>query len=249
MKKAAFSAMLMMIIALFTTVSAQNWQYQTNTEEYDTMSLETYQTELADAQQRESNLKSKIATEQGIIDSLKARLVDLDNQIATTIADIYRILGITEDDVLAAEAEIREIRQNLELLLGLSSDELLRRSREIADAEARINALKAKPVSYLWKIRDQIRDLESLLAQVKANLPDQILSYEVELNVGNRDCLYRIAGRSEVYEDATRWPEIYRANKGQIDRSYDRYKNNAAEVKYDRPQDLIFPGQVFDIPR
>jgi nucleoid-associated protein YgaU len=249
MKKAAISALLMMIIALFSTVSAQNWQYQNNAEEYDTMSLETYQLELTNAQQRETELKTQIANEQAIIDSLKARLVDLDAQIASTIADIYRILGITEDDVLAAEAEIREIRQNLELLLGLPSDELLRRSKEIAENEARINALKEKPVSYLWKIRDQIRDLESLLAQVKANLPDQIMSYEVQLNVGNRDCLYRIAGRSEVYEDASRWPEIYRANKAQIDRSYNSYKKNAAEVKYDRPQDLIFPGQVFDIPR
>ncbi len=249
MKKAAFTAMLMMIVALFSTVSAQNWRYQKTAEEYDTMSLETYQIELTQAQQRENSAKGKIAEEQRIIDSLKLRLTELDNQIAATIKEIYDILGITEDDVLAAEAEIRDIRRNLELLLGLYPEELQKRAREIAENEARINALKQKTVSYLWKVRDQIRDLESLLAQVKAKLPDQILSYEVRLNPGKRDCLYRIAGFSEVYEDATRWPELYRANKDQIDRSYNRYKRNAEDPKYDRPQDLIFPGQVFDIPR
>ncbi len=248
MKKAAITAMLMMFV-VFTSVSAQNWKYQTSAEEYDTMSLETYQAELVAAQNSELELRKQIATEQKVIDSLKNRMTEIDNKIASTIQEIYDILGITEEDVLAAEAEIREIRQNLELLLELYPDELLRRSKEIAENEARINALKAKPVSYLWKVRDQISDLESLLAQVKGKLPDQILSYEVQLNVGNRDCLYRIAGRSEVYEDATRWTEIYRANKSQIDRSYNSYKNRVEEVKYDRPQDLIFPGQVFDIPR
>lgn len=249
MKKAALTAMLMMLVAFFSTVSAQNWRYQETATEYDTMSLETYALKLTEAQQREQTAKNGINEEQRIIDSLRLRLTELDNQIAATIQEIYDILGITEDDVLAAEAEIREIRQNLELLLGLYPEELQARSKEIAENEARINALKQKPVSYLWKIRDQIQDLESLLAQVKAKLPDQILSYEVQLNVGKRDCLYRIAGYSEVYEDATRWPELYRANKDQIDRAYNRYKNNAEDPKYDRPQDLIFPGQVFDIPR
>jgi len=246
MKKTLLTAFLVMLVAIS---SASAWQFQTNPEEYDTMSLATYAIELADALQEEANLKTQIAEEQVIIDSLKLRLTELDAQIAATWQEIYDILGITEEDVLAAEAEIAAIRRNLEELLRLSPEQLQQRAQEIADNEARINALKAKPVSLLWKIRDQIRDLESLLARVKAKLPDFTTSYEVQLRTGNRDCLYRIAGYSEVYEDATRWPELYRANKAQIDRSYNSYKRNSDDPKYDRPQDLIFPGQVFDIPR
>ena len=249
MKKITTTALVVFLLALVSTVSAQNWQYQENDQEYDTMSLETFQIKLTEAQQKEQNLKTQIATEQAIIDSLKQRLVDLDQQIDATVKEIYAILGITEDDVLAAEAEIRSIRANLEELNGLYPDELQARIKELSDDEARINALKEKPVSYLWKIRDQIQELESLLAEVKSKLPDEITSYEVQLNVGHRDCLYRIAGKDEVYGDATRWPELYRANKEQIDRGFNRYKRNSADPKYDRPQDLIFPGQVFDIPR
>ncbi len=246
MKKTLLTALLVMFVAIS---SASAWQYQATPTEYDTMSLETYSVELANALQNEATTKTQIAEEQIVIDSLKARLVQLDTQIAATWQAIYDILGITEQDVLAAEAEIAEIRRNLEGLLRLTPEQLQQRAQEIADNEARINALKAKPVSLLWKIRDQIRDLESLLARVKAKLPDFSLTYEVQLRAGNRDCLYRIAGYSEVYEDATRWPELYRANKAQIDRSYNSYKRNTDDVKYDRPQDLIFPGQVFDIPR
>ena len=145
--------------------------------------------------------------------------------------------------------QIASIRQELELLLGLTPDELLKRIGDIKKQEARINALKAKPVSYLWRIRDQIVQLEELLARVKANLPDKLSQYTVRLIPERRDCLYRIAEYPEIYEDATQWPRIYRANQGQIDAGYNRYLQRVEEPKYSRAQDLIFPGQVLDIPR
>lgn len=55
--------------------------------------------------------------------------------------------------------------------------------------------------------------------------------YKVRLNPKNRDCLWKIAGYKRHYKNARLWPRIYRANKSQI-------KN----------PDLIYPGQVFDIP-
>lgn len=256
MKRLIMMALLVAFVGgVVNTVSAKtkiadiNWKYERGAEEYDTMTLEIYAQELAAAQQQEKQLQADIVAEQVIIDSLNARLIELDQLIAQVSQEIYDILGITEEDVLAAEAEIAEIRQNLEMLLSLSPEELQARNAEIGKNEARINALKEKPVSYLWRVRDQIVELEDLLARVKANLPDEILSYTVELKYGNRDCLYRIAGYDEVYGDATRWPELYRANKGQIDQGFARYKRNVEEAKYDRAQDIIFPGQVFDIPR
>ncbi len=252
MKRLLMSTFVIALFLFVSNVSAKssgNWQYQTNPEEYDTMSLVTYTTELAQIIEEEKNTAQEIAQEQSKIDSLKQLLAQTNAKIDATIKEKYTVLGITEQDVLNAESEIREIKGNLELLLGLTPEELMRRKNEIDDNEARIAALKEKPVSYLWRVRDQIRELDNLLARVKANLPDQTLEYTVELNRSKRDCLYRIAGKDAVYDDASRWPELYRANKDQIDRGYNRYKRNSEDPKYDRPQDLIFPGQVFDIPR
>ncbi len=225
------------------------WRFQVNPEEYDTMHMEAYEIALANALQREKTAKEQIAQEQAQIESLKQQLIDMDAQIAAVIQEKYDILGITEQDVIDAENEIASIRQELELLLGLTPDELLKRIADLRKQEARINALKAKPVSYLWRIRDQIIELEDLLARVKANLPDKLSQYTVRLIPERRDCLYRIAEYPEIYDDPTQWPRIYRANKGQIDGGYNRYLQNVEEPKYSRAQDLIFPGQVFDIPR
>jgi nucleoid-associated protein YgaU len=213
------------------------------------MTYEEYEMELAAAQQREITAKEQIAQEQAAIEQLKQQISDIDTQIAATIQQKYDILGITEQDVIDAENEIASIRQELELLLGLMPEELEKRIKDIKALEARINALKEKPVSYLWRVRDKIRELEALLERVKANLPDKPSQYTVRLIPERRDCLYRIAEYENIYNDPTQWPKIYRANKGQIDAAYERYTGKSEESKYSRAQDLIFPGQVFDIPR
>ncbi len=225
------------------------WQFQENAEEYDTMTMETYEIALANALQREKIAKEQIAQEQAQIETLQQQIADVDQQIAAVIQEKYDILGITEQDVIDAENEIASIRQELELLLGLTPDELLKRMSDIKKQEARIAALKRKPVSYLWRIRDQIIELEDLLARVKANLPDKLSQYTVRLIPERRDCLYRISEYPEIYEDPTQWPKLYRANKSMIDGGYDRYVQRVEESKYSRAEDLIFPGQVLDVPR
>lgn len=249
MKKILF--LLVVLGALFTLQAKEtpNWKYQENMQEYDTLTLEAYAIKLAEAQQRETDAKNAIAQEQAKIEALKQQIADTEAQIAAVIQEKYDILGITEQDIIDAEAEIASIREELELLLGLMPEELLKRVADIKRNEDRIAALKLKPVSYLWKIRDQIKELDDLLERVKANLPDKLASYEVQLVPGNRDCLYRISEKEEVYGDPAQWPVIYRANKTQIDNGYERYKRYSEDPKYSRSQDLIFPGQVFDIPR
>lgn len=56
--------------------------------------------------------------------------------------------------------------------------------------------------------------------------------YKVRLIEKRRDCLWRIAGYDFIYKDPWKWPVIWKANKEQI-----------------VDPDLIYPGQVFNIPK
>ena len=58
--------------------------------------------------------------------------------------------------------------------------------------------------------------------------PSEITSYTVAKN----DNLWCISKKDEIYGTAFNWPLIYKANASQI-----------------KDADLIYPGQVFDIPR
>ena len=55
---------------------------------------------------------------------------------------------------------------------------------------------------------------------------------KTEHTVVKGECLWKIAGYEDVYGDPFQWPLIYEANRDQI-----------------KDPDLIYPGQVFTIPR
>ncbi len=166
-------------------------------------------------------------------------------------------MGITEADVAAAESEIASIRQQLELLFGESAEALKKRGKDIELQQSRIAMLKKKPVSYLWRVRDQILPRDQLLEQVKAkaaqpSVAEQsqtVNSYTVRLAPGNRECLYRIAAYNFIYNDPTKWPALFRSNESIIKKKYEQYAKHNPHPKYSHLEDLIFPGQVLDIPR
>jgi nucleoid-associated protein YgaU len=59
-------------------------------------------------------------------------------------------------------------------------------------------------------------------------------SYTVRLVPADRDSLSKIAGLSFIYNDRSRWHELYAANKGTL--------------KHPEDEDLILPGEVLALP-
>jgi nucleoid-associated protein YgaU len=213
------------------------------------MTYEEWEIAIADAQKREQVAKEAIAQEQAQIESLKEQIAATEQQIESIRQETYALLGITQEDVDAWNAEVDALIAKLEELAGLMPEELLKRINELKECEKKLAELKQSKVSWLFASAARIAEVEALIEQVKANLPDKLMTYTVKLIPERRDCLWRISGYEEIYNDPLQWPNIYEANRTQIDNAYEKYKRNVADPKYERSQDLIFPGQVFDIPR
>jgi predicted nucleic acid-binding Zn-ribbon protein len=77
--------------------------------------------------------------------------------------------------------------------------------------------------------RDQIKDPNLIYVDQVLKIPRGLPN---TWRVYRGESLWRIASYPEVYGTGTEWPKIYRANQDQI-----------------RNPDLIFPDQIFDIPR
>ncbi len=229
------------------------------------MSYEQYEKELAALQLREKNAKEQIAGEQGQLEHLKTQIVDLEQKIVAVKQELFTVLGITENDAASAETEIASIRQQLEILSGLPLEELKKREKEIDVQQGRLTALRSRPVSFLWKIRDQLPPIEQLAHQVKNQSQQQLAAvqpvqqaprdastagtYTVRYVPGNRETLYQIAARDSVYGDPKKWILLYRSNREKIDRKFQQYLKENPDKKYAHPEDLIFPGQILDVPR
>lgn len=226
------------------------------------LTFKDYEEQLSSAQQREKVAKEEIATEQGKIESTKQQIAEADQQISTVMSQTYALAGTDPQGVAAAESEASSIQQGLEALLSLTPEDLAKRQSDISALRGRIAALASKPLAKLTRIADRLAALTQLAEQVSsraalASAPeapavasDKTRSYTVKLVRENRECLYRISGYDFVFGDPAKWPYLYRANQSIIDKGYQFYKrHNGDRSKYARSADLIFPGQVLDIPR
>lgn len=87
----------------------------------------------------------------------------------------------------------------------------------------------AKAIELANSARQQAEDA---LAQHQAEMAKMESAKPGSYTVAHGDSLWRIAGKSEIYDNPYEWPLIYKANHDKI-----------------KDADLIFPGQVFSINR
>lgn len=96
----------------------------------------------------------------------------------------------------------------------------------------------------------QVAKKEALAAQ-KAEQEKATSTIKMSHTVVSGEYLWMISARPDVYGTGHRWYDIYKANQARIDANYKRYseKLGEGEKKFSHPAQLIYPGQVFSIPR
>jgi nucleoid-associated protein YgaU len=101
-----------------------------------------------------------------------------------------------------------------------ADQKLAEANKRIAELESELAALDAK----IAELQAAISELESKKVEAKAESD--------EYSVVEGDCLYKISGKEQVYNDPLKWPRLYRANRDKI-----------------KDPDLIYPGWVLMVPR
>jgi nucleoid-associated protein YgaU len=133
-------------------------------------------------------------------------------QLALQKAELLQLEVQKEKKRLAAEKQLRVA----ELAAKAEEEQLIRAA---AEAELRLRAQQAA------------RSAELLHLAQKKN-KDTSPSLPTSYTVRRGETLPQISARTEIYNDSTLWPIIYRANRDQI-----------------RDPKRLWPGQVFVIPR
>lgn len=138
-------------------------------------------------------------------------------------ADVYYQLAFQKAEMLQSEVQqakkriAAEKRQRATELAAKAQEEQL--MRDAAEAEIRLRA---------QQLASSTEAAGSVQKKPKYTPPPQPTSYTVRRG----ETLPQISARTEIYNDATLWPIIYRANRDQI-----------------RNPKRLWPGQVFVIPR
>jgi len=184
---------------------------------------------IQDWEDRVKELENKLKMAEGDLAELKNQLADAKKALEECKKNLNQLIGVSDADVEAFAQQLGKLEGKVREMKRLSDDELADRRSEVEALDAQVQELKANKISILPQFFDRVvqldKDVKSLYKEKK------ITTYTVGTWAENRDCLWNIAGKMEIYGDPHQWPRIWQANTDQV-----------------RNPDVIFPGQVLILP-
>ncbi|MGH2566932.1 MAG: LysM peptidoglycan-binding domain-containing protein [Bacteroidota bacterium] len=196
------------------------------------MTKEEWQKQMQELTAKRDELRSRVASLQTDVDNLKKQDADKAAALKKCEDEILAMVGATAASIAAFEAELNRIDRWLDELSRLSNQDLWARSKELDDVQTAINNAKKNKISAIPRHYDRLANQQNRLDGLKKSLASSMMTtYTVGTWSKDRDCLWNIAKKPAVYDNAFLWPKIWQGNKEQI-------KN----------PDIIWPGQKLRIP-
>ena len=176
-----------------------------------------------------TELEAKLAKLEADKTALVAEIEQAKRDLKDCQAALLAMLNANAADLDAFRQQLGVIAGKVRAMQGLSNDELADRRADVAALKADLNKLRMNKIALLpefyGKIISLAKDIKGLYREKK------VTNYTVGTWAQNRDCLWNIAGKQEIYNDPHLWPKIWQANTDII-----------------RNPDIIFPGQVLTLP-
>jgi nucleoid-associated protein YgaU len=183
---------------------------------------------------RDAMLKEVESLEADVV-KLKAEDATLTQQIGTCQQELMALLGTTTAKEKEFAGYLDRIDTYLNDLAKSSNQDLFMRRAELDTVQSMINRAQGDKLSFLpenaHRIEEEQVRLDMLRDSVKKIMAQSEQVYTVGTWAKDRDCLWNIAKKPKVYDNAFLWPKIWEENRDQI-------KN----------PDIIYPGEKLRIP-
>jgi hypothetical protein len=213
-----------MIFFAFTIATAQE----------QGMTKEEWQKQMTELTTKRDALQKQLDALNADIANLNAHSKKLDEDIAAAEDKLFQMYGMTRAEVEAFASELAKHEMRVQELMRMSDEELMKYSEEILGLKKRVDEMATLKVAQLPRFAGRLSTLQSNIASLMRS--SQPISDEKTYIVGtwakNRDCLWNIAKKPDIYANAWLWPKIWQGNREQI-------KN----------PDVIHPKQKFKIPQ
>jgi nucleoid-associated protein YgaU len=197
------------------------------------MTKEEWQKQMTELTATRNDLKAKLTALQTEIDKLKQEDADKALALKKCNDDIMALVGAITASESAFAGKLDEIDAKINELSRLSNQDLWARKGEVDDVQKALDEVKKNKLSALPKYFDRVKEQQIRIDALRKTLEAAQLqmTYTVGTWAKDRDCLWNIAKKPKIYDNAFLWPKIWQGNK-------DKIKN----------PDVIKKGQVLSIP-
>ena len=185
---------------------------------------------------RIQEFQNEVKTLQEQLDNLDGDIEKLQKELEQVIADLkncreslYSMIGATPEQVEKYRQQVGVLEGKISAMKRLSDKQLAEKENEILALENEYLALRDNKIALLPDIYKKLvqmgKDIRGLYRTAK------VTTYTVGTWAKDRDCLWNIAGKIEIFSDPFLWPKIWQSNTDII-----------------KDPDIIFPGQVLKLP-
>jgi len=198
------------------------------------MTKEAWQQQVTELTSKRNDLKNKLTALQAEIESLKKTDAEKAAALKNCQDELATLKGADEKPFMDL---LDKIDARLNELSRLSNQDLYARAAELDSVQKWIDNARMNRLSNIEANATRLSDQQGRLDALKRTLQQLLESgqamqtYTVGTWAKDRDCLWNIAKKPKVYDNAFLWPKIWQGNRDQI-------KN----------PDVIHPGQKLKIP-
>ena len=182
------------------------------------------------AQRNDLNARMQAASRQ--VDSLQTLSTKLDDDYKKCLDALYALVGSNADEADAFRKQIDDAENSANDLSRLSDADLMARSADVDSLAARVKSLMDNRLAVIPEFHDRLAALDEKVRGMQTTLGGQVKIYTVGTWARNRDCLWNISKKRDIYNNAWMWPKIWQGNRDQI-----------------RDPDVIHPKQKLKIPK
>lgn len=179
------------------------------------MTKEQWQEQMKSLKEKQVGLLDELGKLKGETEALKAQSQKLDADILACEDGLYAMLGVTRADVEAFDKELSEMEARVTELQRMSDAELVNHKDELEKLDARLKEMAASKISLIPRYGDRVKSLQDKVAGLLNSIQKE-KTYTVGTWAQNRDCLWNIAKKKDIYDNAWMWPKIWQGNRDQI---------------------------------
>ncbi len=219
--------MMIVLVALVVTLGFSVSAFA----QEERLEKEVWQKQMNEQTALRADLKVKIEKLNADIAALKTQSGQEDLDLKKCEEELLGLVGATQADVDAYEAKVAALESKVNDLARLSNQDLLARKAELDDAQKALDELKVSKLSLLPKFYDRVASLQQKVDGLKGALASMEKFYTVGTWSKDRDCLWNISKKKDIYANPFMWPKIWQGNRDKI-----------------KDPDVIHKGQTLKIP-
>lgn len=178
-----------------------------------------------------ARLEAQLQGLESEIPGLREELEKTKQELQDCLDGLYALLEATAEEMEAFRQKIGVLDGKIRAMERMSDDELLDKQDQVWVLWDELNELRSQKMALYPEFYDKLLGMAKRINPGLIREP-KTKTYIVKTWAKERDCLWNISGKIDIYGDPFQWPKIWQANTEII-----------------RNPDLIYPGQKLTIPK